>query len=273
MSRIIAGTISDPATATNGSRPRKTQRHPTSDEMRSARAGPIMPGTTHAVDSTANMRARLLDGVHAADRHIADRRDDTRAETLDEAADDEDRHRRRQPADGEPDGEQHEADDVGPAGPVPVGLLAGEDDADHRPEEERRRHPAVPGDAAEVLGDVGQDRDHGERLERDQRHDGDEADRQRAVSVVVDDPRRLHSTTAAATVGTIDDVARAALQRRVLRVLTGGQIVGAAALGAAVTVGAFVVQDILGDETPWGGHRHRDGDAGHRGDGPGACRV
>ncbi len=52
---------------------------------------------------------------------------------------------------------------------------------------------------------------------------------------------------------TIDDVARAELQRRVLRVLTGGQIVGAAALGAAVTVGAFVVQDILGDETPWGG--------------------
>src|SRR5918996_333738 len=56
-----------------------------------------------------------------------------------------------------------------------------------------------------------------------------------------------------ATVGGIDDVARAGLQRRVLRVLTGGQIVGAAALGAAVTVGAFVVQDILGDETPWGG--------------------
>ena len=56
-----------------------------------------------------------------------------------------------------------------------------------------------------------------------------------------------------ATVGGIDDVARAALQRRVLRVLTGGQIVGAAALGTAVTVGAFVVQDILGDETPWGG--------------------
>jgi MFS family permease len=51
----------------------------------------------------------------------------------------------------------------------------------------------------------------------------------------------------------IDDIARAALQRRVLRVLTAGQIVGAAALGVAVTVGAFVVQDILGDETPWGG--------------------
>jgi MFS family permease len=51
----------------------------------------------------------------------------------------------------------------------------------------------------------------------------------------------------------LGDAERAALQRRVLRVLTGGQIVGAAALGAAVTVGAFVVQDILGDETPWGG--------------------
>jgi MFS family permease len=51
----------------------------------------------------------------------------------------------------------------------------------------------------------------------------------------------------------IDDVARAALQQRVVRVLTSGQIVGAAALGTAVTVGAFVIQDILGDETPWGG--------------------
>ncbi|MFM8265393.1 MAG: MFS transporter, partial [Acidimicrobiia bacterium] len=43
------------------------------------------------------------------------------------------------------------------------------------------------------------------------------------------------------------------IQRRVLRVLVGGQIVGAAALGASVTVGAFVVQDILGDNTPLGG--------------------
>ena len=55
------------------------------------------------------------------------------------------------------------------------------------------------------------------------------------------------------TLAGLTDAERAALQRRVLRVLTGGQIVGAAALGAAVTVGAFVIQDILGDETPWGG--------------------
>ncbi|MDP4930014.1 MAG: hypothetical protein NWQ79_03455, partial [Ilumatobacteraceae bacterium] len=46
---------------------------------------------------------------------------------------------------------------------------------------------------------------------------------------------------------------RAVLQRRVLRVLIGGQIVGAAALGSAVTIGAFVIQDILGDDTPFAG--------------------
>jgi MFS family permease len=51
----------------------------------------------------------------------------------------------------------------------------------------------------------------------------------------------------------LSDVERAAIQRRVLRVLTAGQIIGAAALAAAVTVGAFVVQDILGQETSWGG--------------------
>ncbi len=43
------------------------------------------------------------------------------------------------------------------------------------------------------------------------------------------------------------------LQKRTLRVLVSGQVVAAAALSAAVTVGAFVIQDILGQETPWGG--------------------
>ena len=46
---------------------------------------------------------------------------------------------------------------------------------------------------------------------------------------------------------------QAALQKRTLRVLVVGQVVAAAALSAAVTVGAFVIQDILGQETPWGG--------------------
>lgn len=45
----------------------------------------------------------------------------------------------------------------------------------------------------------------------------------------------------------------AAIQRRTLRVLVFGQVAGSAALAAAVTVGAFVVQEILGQKTPWGG--------------------
>ena len=44
-----------------------------------------------------------------------------------------------------------------------------------------------------------------------------------------------------------------AIQRHTLRVLTAGQVVGSAALSAAVTVGAFVIQDILGQETALGG--------------------
>ncbi|MGC1512051.1 MAG: MFS transporter [Acidimicrobiales bacterium] len=50
-----------------------------------------------------------------------------------------------------------------------------------------------------------------------------------------------------------DSSERAALQRRTLRVLAAGQVVGAMALASAVTVGAFVVQDILGQDTPWAG--------------------
>src|SRR5215207_6502004 len=50
-----------------------------------------------------------------------------------------------------------------------------------------------------------------------------------------------------------DTSERVALQQRVLRVLALGQVVGGAALASAVTVGAFVVQDILGHDTPWAG--------------------
>ena len=44
-----------------------------------------------------------------------------------------------------------------------------------------------------------------------------------------------------------------AIQKRTLRVLVAGQMAGSAALSAAVTVGAFVIQDMLGQKTPWGG--------------------
>ncbi len=43
------------------------------------------------------------------------------------------------------------------------------------------------------------------------------------------------------------------IQRRTLRVLVVGQLAAAAALSSSVTVGAFVVQRILGQSTPWGG--------------------
>jgi MFS family permease len=45
----------------------------------------------------------------------------------------------------------------------------------------------------------------------------------------------------------------AVVQRRVLRVLTLGQVVGSLAMAGAVTIGAFVVQEALGDQTPLGG--------------------
>jgi len=51
----------------------------------------------------------------------------------------------------------------------------------------------------------------------------------------------------------VEDTERAELQRRTLRTLTTGQIVGAASTSSAVTVGAYVIQEILGQKTPWGG--------------------
>lgn len=50
---------------------------------------------------------------------------------------------------------------------------------------------------------------------------------------------------------TVRDVQQ--VQRRTLRVLTIGQLAAAAALSSSVTVGAFVIQRILGAKTPWGG--------------------
>ncbi len=44
-----------------------------------------------------------------------------------------------------------------------------------------------------------------------------------------------------------------AIQKRTLSVLMAGQVVASAALASAVTVGAYVVQGILGQDTPWGG--------------------
>lgn len=45
----------------------------------------------------------------------------------------------------------------------------------------------------------------------------------------------------------------ALVQERVMRVLTVGQMIGGGALASAVTVGGFVIQNILGQDTPWAG--------------------
>ena len=60
--RNIVGTIMAPAATTSGSRPRNTHRQPTHVEIRSDSAGPTTPGTTQAVESTANIRGRSSTG-------------------------------------------------------------------------------------------------------------------------------------------------------------------------------------------------------------------
>jgi len=62
-----------------------------------------------------------------------------------------------------------------------------------------------------------------------------------------------HTDDGVTTTVPLDDATRGRIQRRTLRTLVTGQIIGAAALASSVTVGAFVIQEILGQETPWGG--------------------
>ena len=44
----------------------------------------MIPGTTHAVESIANIRGWSVSGRHAADRHVRRRRDRAAAQALDE---------------------------------------------------------------------------------------------------------------------------------------------------------------------------------------------
>src|ERR1700759_871229 len=57
-----ASTTSTPAAITSGSKPRNPQRQPTAAATRAAIPGPIRPGTTHAVERTANILGRDLSG-------------------------------------------------------------------------------------------------------------------------------------------------------------------------------------------------------------------
>src|SRR4029453_14797021 len=56
------GQARTPEAITSGSRPRNTQRQPRRAATRADTAGPIRPGTTQAVDSTANTRGRRDSG-------------------------------------------------------------------------------------------------------------------------------------------------------------------------------------------------------------------
>ena len=63
-----ARTASAPDAARSGSRPRNTARQWNASATMPAMAGPISPGTTHAVESIANIRGRSDSGI---DRPIA----------------------------------------------------------------------------------------------------------------------------------------------------------------------------------------------------------
>ncbi len=121
----------------------------------------------------------LVDRERPTDRDVADRRHDAGAESLHESSDDQDGHPGGEPAHQQADGEEDQAEQVRRSGTDPIGPVAGVDDPDHRAEEERRGDPPVPAESAEVALDLGKDRRDGERLEGDERDDGDEADLQR----------------------------------------------------------------------------------------------
>ena len=153
----------------NGSRPRKTNRHPMNSPTRPASAGPMTPGRTHAVESVANIRGRSRFGEAPTDGHVGDRRDRPGAESLDESREHEDPHRRRETADEQADGEEPQSERERPTEPAAVDRAADDRDPDQRPEEERREDPAVEDLVAQLVDD---DRHHGrdrECLEGDQR--------------------------------------------------------------------------------------------------------
>ena len=114
-----------------GSSPMNTTRQWSCVATAAASTGPTMPGTTHAVASSANICGRSRSGMRPTDRHVRDGRDRTGAEALDEPADDEHRHRRREAADHEADGEQCRGPATnGTIRPEPVDQPADDGDAE-----------------------------------------------------------------------------------------------------------------------------------------------
>ena len=104
----------------SGSRPRNTSRQVVASATAPASAGPTSPGRTQAVERTANILGRSSSGNARPIAHVADRRDGAGAETLEDAATDEDGHRRGQPADDQADREEAERGDHRPDEAAPV---------------------------------------------------------------------------------------------------------------------------------------------------------
>ena len=98
------------ARTTSGNKPRNTHRHPKATATAPLTAGPISPGSTHALDNTANMRGWTV-GRRPSDQDVGDGRYRTRADALDRPRRDQHDHVRRKATGEETAREEHEPDD------------------------------------------------------------------------------------------------------------------------------------------------------------------
>ena len=168
------------ASATSGSSPRNTQRQPNASATAPLMAGPMSPGSTHAVDITANMRGCSSAGYARPTAAYATAGMAPAADALHRARDDQHEHVRREPAREEPGREQTEADEKRPRRTLPVGVVPRGDHAEETAEEERAEYPTGETDVVQIVVDHLDDRRDRETLEADERHREDEPERERA---------------------------------------------------------------------------------------------
>ena len=121
-----------------------------------------------------------LIGEAAADGDVGDGGNGAGLEALEGAADNQDRHRRSQSADGEARREEDQAADVGRGRAPAIGLAAGGDVPDQPAQHEGAEYPAVEAEAAEVPRHDGHDRDDSQRLAGHQGDGENETGRQGA---------------------------------------------------------------------------------------------
>lgn len=118
--------------------------------------------------------------IEPGDHDVEADADESRSEPLDSAADQEDRHRRREPRGNEAGGEHPNADTHRGSRSAVVHPRAGKG---QREDADRHRHSegkSIDTETVEVVGDDRHDRRDGERLEGDQECEREDADRRRA---------------------------------------------------------------------------------------------